>query len=96
MPEKKLAGLLHLHPRTIQNYKEQQRNLEPVESEHLLKLITLFAKGEEIFGNIEEFNAWLQKPFWNGRETPLEWLITPGGVDLVSEEIDRLAYGYAI
>src|SRR3954462_14433113 len=82
MPEKKLAQLLNLSSRTISNYKALQKNLEPAQSEHLLKLIALFSKGEEIFGNINEFNYWLQKPFWNATEKPIDWLITPGGIDL--------------
>lgn len=96
MPEKILAGLLHIHPRTMSNYREQQKTLAPVESEHLLKLIAIYAKGEEVFGEIEEFNYWLQKPFWDNKEKPIDWLITPGGIDLVSVELDRLAHGYAV
>ena len=66
----------------------------PVQSEHLLKLIALYDKGDQVFGNIDEFNYWLNKPFWGSSEKPLDWLITPGGVDLVILEMDRLAYGY--
>ncbi len=94
MPEKILAGILNLSARTISNYKEQQKVLEPVYGEHLLKLISLFEKGESIFRNIDEFNYWLRKPFWNSHETPLDWINTPGGVDLVIEELDKLAQGY--
>ncbi len=94
MPEKILAGILNLSARTISNYKEQQKVLEPVYGEHLLKLISLFEKGENIFRNIDEFNYWLRKPFWNSHETPLDWINTPGGVDLVMEELDKLAQGY--
>ncbi len=96
MPEKNLAGIINLSSRTISNYKEQQKNLEPVYSEHLLKLITVFEKGEEIFGNIDEFNYWLKKPFWNSAETPMSWIITPGGVDLLLEELEKLAQGYPV
>lgn len=96
MSEKNLAVLLNLSSRTISNYKDQQKPLEPVQSEHLLKLIALFVKGEEIFGNVDEFNYWLQKPFWNAKERPLDWLITPGGVDLVFNELSRLAHSYAV
>ena len=70
--------------------------MEPNYSEHLLKLINLFEKGEEVFGNITEFKYWLGKPFWNSSEIPFNWLNTPGGVDLVSDELDRLAEGYPI
>jgi putative toxin-antitoxin system antitoxin component (TIGR02293 family) len=96
MPEKALAVLLNLSSRTISNYKDQHRSLEPAYSEHLLKLISLFGKGEEIFGNIDEFNYWLQKPFWNAKEKPMDWLVTPGGVDLVIDELERLANAYPV
>jgi putative toxin-antitoxin system antitoxin component (TIGR02293 family) len=96
MPEKNLALLLNLSSRTISNYKALQKPLEPLQSEHLLKLIALFGKGEGIFGNVGEFNYWLQKPFWNAKEKPMDWLVTPGGVDLVSDELDRLSYAYAV
>lgn len=96
MPEKNLAKIIHISTRTISNYKEQQKVLEPVQSEHLLKLISLFDKGEEIFGNINEFNYWLLKPFWNSKEKPMDWLITPGGVDLVVEELDKMSQGYPV
>ena len=94
MPEKNLASIINLSARTISNYKEQNKVLEPSYSEHLLKLIALFEKGEEIFGNIDEFNYWLKKPFWNVEQTPIDWLNTPGGVDLLAEELDKLAQGY--
>jgi putative toxin-antitoxin system antitoxin component (TIGR02293 family) len=96
MPEKILAGLINLSARTISNYKAKQKFLEPVHSEHLLKLIALFEKGETIFGNIDEFNYWLKKPFWKSKETPLDLLGTPGGVDLVIEELDKLEQGYPV
>jgi putative toxin-antitoxin system antitoxin component (TIGR02293 family) len=96
MPDKSLANLLHLSPRTISNYMDKHKSLDPVQSEHLLKLIGLYDKGEAVFGNIDEFNYWLNKPFWGSAEKPIDWLITPGGIDLVALEIDRLAYGYPV
>jgi putative toxin-antitoxin system antitoxin component (TIGR02293 family) len=94
MPDKSLAGMLHLSTRTVSNYLEKHKLLDPVQSEHLLKLIALYDKGEEIFGNIDEFNYWLNKPFWDSPEKPFDWLITPGGISLVMLEMDRMAYGY--
>ena len=96
MPEKILAGILNLSARTISNYKGQQKVLEPIYSEHLLKLISLFEKGEEVFRTVDEFNYWLRKPFWNSNETPLDWINTPGGVDLVMEELDKLSQAYPV
>ena len=94
--EQNLADLLHLHPRTIQNRRNQQKNLDPVEGEHLLKLIALFVKGEELFGSIDEFNSWLHKPSWQHKEKPSDLLSTPGGTDLIADELERLVHGYAV
>ena len=96
MPEKNLAAILHMHPRTVSNYKGTNKSFSPVESEHLLKLISLYSKGEQVFGNIDQFNSWLNQPYLDKKETAFAWLNTPGGVDLVSEELDRLAHGYVV
>lgn len=96
MPEKSLAGIINLSARTISNYKEQQKTLEPIFGEHLLKLIRLFEKGETIFGSVDEFNYWLRKPFWNAKEKPIDWIVTSGGVDLLFMELEKLAQGYPV
>ena len=96
MPERNLAALINLSSRTISNYKESQKKLDPLYGEHLLKLIALFEKGEQIFGNIDEFNYWLNKPFWNSNGKPTDWLKTGGGVDFLAEELDKLAQGYPV
>jgi putative toxin-antitoxin system antitoxin component (TIGR02293 family) len=94
MPEKKLAAIMNLSAKTISNYKDSKKRLDPPYGEHLLKLIALFDKGEQLFGTVEEFNYWLQKPFWNATEAPLDFLGTSGGVDFLGEELEKLAQGY--
>lgn len=96
MPYKLLASILNSNLKTVTAYQYTQKNLEPATGEHLLKLIALYNKGIELFRNIDEFNSWLNKPFWNMDEKPIEWLITPGGVDLVAQELDQLGYGYPV
>jgi putative toxin-antitoxin system antitoxin component (TIGR02293 family) len=94
MPEKTLAAMINLSSRTISNYKESNKPLDPQYGEHLLKIMALYSKGEVIFGNVSEFNYWLSKPLWSSVEKPLNWLSTSGGIDFVSEELDKLAQGY--
>lgn len=96
MPDKYLADLLNISTRTLSNYKEHKRKLDPVRGEHLLKMIALFKKGEEIFGRLSEFQGWLLKPQPGRKEKPVEWLVTPGGIDLISLELERIAHGYAL
>ena len=71
MPEKTLASVINLSPRTISNYRDQEKGLDPIYSEHLLKLINLYSFGKEIFGSLEEFTLWMNRPFWNSDEKPL-------------------------
>jgi len=96
IPDKYLAAILNTTARTLSNYKDQNKPLEPVKGEHLLKLIALFKKGEEVFGTLSEFHSWLSKTKMGSQKVPLELLITPGGVELISLELDRIAWGYAI
>ena len=70
VPDKFLANLLHLSPRTISNYVEKHKPLDPIQSEHLLKLIALYDKGEDILeilmnsitGLINNFGTVLKSP----------------------------------
>ena len=94
MSEKLLASVLNLSPRTISNYRDQNKDLDANYSEHLLKLIALFEKGKEYLGTIDEFNSWLEKPFWNSEEKPSDFLNTSGGVDLLIDRLERMAQGY--
>jgi putative toxin-antitoxin system antitoxin component (TIGR02293 family) len=96
MPEKHLASVINISSRTMSNYKNEEKLLDPIYGEHLLKLISLFEKGEEIFGNVDEFNYWLKKPYWHNKTAPNELINTIGGVDLVAEELEKLAQGYPV
>lgn len=96
MPEKTLASVINLSPRTISNYREQKKTLDPNYGEHLLKLINLYHLGEEIFGSFEELSLWMNRPFFHSDEKPMDLITTPGGVDLVYEEIEKLAQGYPV
>ena len=57
-----LAGLLGMDPRTIDNYRKQNRSFAALEGELLLKLDSLFDFGVDVFGSNEDFKAWLYSP----------------------------------
>lgn len=96
IPEKTLASIINLSPRTISNYRDQDKTMEANYSEHLLKLIALFEKGKEYLGSTDQFKQWLEKPFWDSDEKPADFLNTSGGVDLLMDRLERLAQGYPI
>ena len=96
LTENLLASIINISARTILNYAQQGKKLEPAQSEHLLKLVLLFELGITAFGTADEFNIWLNKKFWNAKDAPMDWLITPGGVDMVKAQIEQLMEGYPV
>ena len=96
LTENLLASIINISARTILNYAQQGKKLEPAQSEHLLKLVLLFELGITAFGTADEFNIWLNKKFWNAKDAPMDWLITPGGVDMVKAQIEQLTEGYPV
>ena len=96
LTENLLASIINISARTILNYAQQGKKLEPAQSEHLLKLVLLFELGITAFGKADEFNIWLNKKFWNAKDAPMDWLITPGGVDMVKAQIEQLMEGYPV
>ena len=47
----KLAGLMNVSLKTLLRYKQQNKKLSATKSERVLKLIALYKKGNEIFGD---------------------------------------------
>jgi putative toxin-antitoxin system antitoxin component (TIGR02293 family) len=89
-----LAALLHTTTKTLRTYRDAKKRLNPTSSEQVLKLLGLAHRGEEVFGAPAAFRRWLNKPAYGlGEQLPLSLLQTSGGIDLVAEELDRIAYG---
>lgn len=90
----KLASLLEISTRTLNRYRREGKNLSAKESELLIKLTLLMNRGTEIFGTIEEFIDWLSHPaFGLDHQVPFELLYTSEGVNLVADEVERIAFG---
>ena len=89
-----LADLLHTTTKTLRTYREANKRLAPAASEQVLKLLALAQQGGEVFGEPAAFRRWLGKPAYGlDNQPPLALLETSGGIDLVAEEVSRIAYG---
>lgn len=94
LSNQELSSILDLSFKTIQRYHKERKKLNAMNSEQLLKLIGLYQKAEEVFGDINSFNRWLRKPAAGlGNEHPFSFLQTSGGIDLVRDELLRIEYG---
>jgi len=90
----KMADLMNVSLKTLLRYKQQNKKLSAAKSERVLKLIALYKKGEEIFGNASEFHKWLDEPSYGlGEMVPFDLMHTSGGIDLIMEELKRIEFG---
>ena len=89
-----MADLLHTTTKTLRTYRDANKSLAPAASEQVLKLLALAQQGAEVFGDAPAFRRWLGKPAYGlDEQAPLALLQTSGGIDLVAEEVSRIAYG---
>lgn len=80
--------------KTIQNYYTKDIKLDAAISEKLLKSFALFKLGIEVFGTATDFAAWLRVPaFGLGNQVPFELMDTITGINLIEDELSRIAYG---
>lgn len=94
LQKNELASFIDATPKTIDNYRAKQSKLGRLESEQLLQILSLYKKGREIFGSIESFNGWLkQSSIGLGGEKPFDLMYTPGGINLIMEELIRIEFG---
>lgn len=89
-----LADLLDVSFKTISRYKRENKQLNTLNSEQLLKIMRLFRHGEEVFGNLDDFDRWLRKTS-HGLDNikPIDLLRSSGGIDLIDEELNRIEHG---
>ena len=89
-----IAGMLDISTKTLDRYRQVEKRLTPVAGELMLKLFTLYKKGEEIFGNPVEFQKWIEEPAYGlGNKVPKSIIQTSAGIELVMDELIRIEYG---
>lgn len=90
---KEMAGILHISERTLQRYTAAKK-LSPEVSERAIQLAKLYCKGEEVFGDLEQFKKWMQYPNRAlGMKQPKDLLDTTFGFQLLNEELIKIEYG---
>jgi putative toxin-antitoxin system antitoxin component (TIGR02293 family) len=92
-----LASLIGIDVKTVDNYRKNAKKFDVLEAELLLKLERLFLFGEEVFEDMKEFREWLGiNSISLCNKKPIELLNTSTGVDLVYDELLRIANGYVV
>lgn len=88
-----MAHILHTTDRTLRRYTAKQK-LNAEQSERLIELAKLYARGEEVFNNLEQFKLWMSTPVYAlGNKQPQTYLDTSMGIELLMDELGRIEYG---
>ncbi|MBE7178996.1 MAG: DUF2384 domain-containing protein [Mucilaginibacter polytrichastri] len=88
------SAYLHLSERTIQRYKKEKRNFDPIHSEKILEIAMLYARGRDVFGDENRFDTWLEtESVALGNSKPKDLLTSSFGIRMVDDELGRIEYG---
>lgn len=90
-------AILEITPKTLTRYKQESISLPKRIVEISIKLIELYKLGVEVFGGIEQFNEWCDRPAIGlNFSIPKDYFNTVTGIDCVKEELHRIMMGYPV
>jgi len=91
---KEWSNFLHLSERTLQRYKKEKKNFEPIHTEKILKITLLHKKGQDVFGSPDKFNTWLDSEnlAFAGLK-PKSFLDNSFGINFIQDELGRIEHG---
>ncbi len=88
-----IARVLHISPRTLRRHTPQTL-LNEEQTERIIELVTLYLRGEIVFGDTQRFNAWMQSPNLSlGHQSPKTLLDTSIGIRVLLDILGRIEHG---
>jgi putative toxin-antitoxin system antitoxin component (TIGR02293 family) len=88
-----MSELLHSSYRNIQR-KDEDQLLDTLKTEKVLELAAFAQRGIEVIGDKQSFAEWLQSPLVSlGNKTPLNFLDTSFGIQMLTKLLGRLEQG---
>lgn len=93
-PISEWANFLHLSERTMQRYKKENKDFDPIYAEKILEVSMLNHYGSEVLGSQQNFNTWLntKNPALGG-VVPKTLLDSTFGIQIIKEELARIEHG---
>lgn len=88
------SRFLHLSERTMQRYKKEKKDFDPIYSEKIIEITLVYNRGVEVFGNQGKFDTWLETSnIALGGMTPKSLLDNTFGIQFVKDELIRIEQG---
>lgn len=93
VPERELAGIIHIPPRTMARRKTGGR-LNSLESQRLWRIARVYERAEEVLKDMDRVKRWFRSPIRGlGYKTPLELIDTEPGAVEVENMLGRIEDG---
>ncbi len=93
MSGEEFCRLLPISWRTIQRY-QADRLMDSHLTDHLVRLVMIFAQVVDVFGTPEDAAGWLKTPILAlGSAQPIEFLDTNAGIQIVKTILLRIEHG---
>lgn len=88
-----MAEIMRISDRTLRRYTTETV-LNPEQTERLIEVATLYNKGEEVFGSLEQFNVWMNSSVLAlGNKKPKAFLDTSLGIQMLLDELGKIEQG---
>lgn len=92
--EKEWADYLGISTRTLDRYRNGSKNFPPKQSERIIEIKRLLDFGENVFGDHDNFMAWMSmQNIAMGGVVPKKLLDTTIGINMVYDQIGRIEHG---
>ena len=89
-----LARLIDVSPKTVDRHLVSEKLFTGLQAERLLRLAELYVQGVRVFGKREKFIKWLNSTIVAlDHTTPMSWLDTYHGIQMISDELGRIEHG---
>lgn len=89
-----LSDWLNVNVKTFRSYKKNNSQLKENLQEQVILLISLYKHGLEVFGEIDDFNKWLETAnFFLDNDKPINYLKTITGIRYIDDRLTAIEYG---
>jgi len=89
-----LSDWFNVNVKTFRSYKKQDTILKENLQEQVVLLISLYKHGIEVFGEVEDFNKWLDtENFFLENSKPITYLKTVTGIRFVDDRLTAIEFG---
>lgn len=92
--DKIISNWLNINVKTFRAHKNSNLAIKEDIQEHIIILISLIKHGIDVFGDIENFNKWLEtENFHFGGKAPTDYLNTISGIKFTDDRLVGMEYG---